>query len=333
MGKMKYEVIGVDLGNSDTKSQDTSIPNGYVKYSSLPSMQKRKFLYYNNSYYCVNDKRFDFLEDKTKTERGIVLALCSISEQLLHKAKKKNLQTREEIQNYLNGVNTILLGVGLPLADINVKGKAKECEDYFYEYLKDGVIYQYENYEFSYRMEFCKCFPQNFAAIVVSGKNKIIRTYKKYHSVDLGGGTMDVLSFEDGEPVVANCFSEYVGILFMYEHIRKVIRQSFNLKLDNKDIEYILDEEEVIISEEVKNEVKRLVQQWVDEKIVDKLSQNNINFETAFILFLGGGAKRLEKYLKNNKLLKHIGFLNNSINANATGYAFMVKQCFEERNN
>jgi len=319
--------LGVDLGNFDTKTQDTILPNGYTEHTILPSMAK-EYLFYNNKYYCPNEKRFNYMEDKTASERALILSLFGISKQLIFRAKQKKKKTEQEIQEEIESVKEILLGIGLPLTHMS---KGKENIAYFEKYLKPGISYEYCGYQFSFCSLMVQCFPQNFAAIATNAEDEIIKGYKKFYAADLGGGTMDLLPFINGKPDVSGCTTDNVGILYMYKHIAQSIKRDFNLTLKDEDIADVLTGQRSVISPDVKKEIKRLVRIWVDEEIVNRLSQNGVNFETSFIIFFGGGALLLKSYLNSNLLLKNIHFLRNPVKANAKGYAIMVKKIYQEQ--
>ena len=325
-----YEKLGVDLGNFDTKSQDTSTPNGYTVHTILPPMSK-EYLYFNGKYYCPNEKRFNYMEDKTATERALILALFGISKQLIFRAKQKKAATPNEIQDKLNGMNEIILGLGLPLTHMS---KAKDTKDYFEQYMKDGISFVYNDFHFHLTLVFSHVFPQNYAAIYTNCDDEVICKYKKFWGADLGGGTIDLLQIVNGMPDVGNCITDNLGSLYMYKHIIQSIKRDFNITLTDVDIEEILRGRPNILSEsrpEVKTEIKFLVQSWVDDRIVDFMVQNGVNFETSIVIFFGGFALLLRPYLLKNKLLKNAHFLKNPVKANARGYAILVERLYLEK--
>lgn len=324
--KKKYEAFGIDLGNSDTKSQDTVTPNGFSKHKEKPSMAK-EYLFWEGEYYCPSEKRFNYVEDKTKSNRGLILALFGISKQILSKAKQKKKTTKEEIQNYINQIDTIILGVDLPLTHMK---KKKDMEDYFYKHLGNQIRYVYNDYEFNFRMDFCKCFPQNYAAMCTNGDDEVIIKYKKYYAADIGGETLDGLPFVNGKPLPEGSISENVGILSMYKNIIHNIKRDFNVSIENADIEDVLKGYATVLPENVKSEIISLTQTWVDEQIVDLLVQNEVKLETTYIIFFGGGSVLLKKFLKKNSLLKNIHFLKNPVKANARGCAILVEKMYME---
>lgn len=314
--------IGVDDGNFDTKTQHTISPNGYTVHTSLPPMA-REYLNFNGKYYLPSTDRFNYMEDKTLSERALILALFGISKELLflsERCKGENLQ--DKISKYTD----IALGAGLPPLHWATAAAKK---NYYEKYMKDGISYEYNNFHFSFRVNFCRIFPQNYAALITNGKNEIISSFRRYFGVDIGGGTMETVFVENGLPIVNNCTTDNVGILYMFQFIIYEVKRGFNNTITNSDIEDILmSSPTCILEKDVKDAVMLMAQKWVDEKIIDKLVQLGINFNSTPTLFFGGGSLLLKQFIKNNKLIKNYHFLSDPVRANARGYAILVKQEF-----
>lgn len=66
MGKDKVLDIGVDVGNFDTKTQNTVIPSGFVSYTDAPYKAK-ECLFLNSRYYKPSQRDFRMLKTKQKT--------------------------------------------------------------------------------------------------------------------------------------------------------------------------------------------------------------------------------------------------------------------------
>lgn len=308
---------GIDVGNHDVKSPNTSTPSGYTSHNSLPAMTD-EYLYWNGRYYIPSQKRFDYKEDKTNTERCLVLTLFGIAKELMHKAQRK----KADLQSGINKYDTIALGAGLPPQHWQHAAKTKA---YYEDYLSKGIEFEYSGIRFAFRMNYCKLFPQAWAAIVTNGNNEIIGNYNKFYAIDIGGGTMDILPFLDGLPDTAHVITESAGTMFMYKEIINNVRNDFALDLDNKDVENILFNKPTILRSEIKNYVLEKTQQWTDVRIVDFLSNNGIKFATTPTIWLGGGSLLLKKYISRNTLVINETYLTNP-KLNARGYALLVEQ-------
>ena len=71
--------LGIDVGNSDTKSENTTFPSGYEgPYSSRPAIVN-EYLELNGKYFIPTTDRLFYLKDKTADDRCIVLTLMAIA--------------------------------------------------------------------------------------------------------------------------------------------------------------------------------------------------------------------------------------------------------------
>ena len=74
-------IAGIDVGNYDTKTQNTSIPSGYTG----PLTEKPigdEYLKFNGKYYVPSFERFAYEKDKTRTERCIILSLFALANEI-----------------------------------------------------------------------------------------------------------------------------------------------------------------------------------------------------------------------------------------------------------
>lgn len=315
---------GIDDGNYDIKSPHTTMPAGYTSSEILPPMVN-EYLYYNGIYYVPNQKRFKYLEDKTINERSIVLVLFGIASELKNLAIKKAGQDGD-IQAEISKFTEIALGVGLPPSHMMARGAAQKKIQYLENYMGNGIEFEYCGYKYSFKMIFCKVFPQDYAAIVVNTDDEIIKNYRKFVAVDIGGGTMDVIPFVDHEPDTAACISIQSGILYMYQNIILDCKRALGVSIDNKDIECVINKDRTVLSQDAVNLILSDVQKWVDENIVNELSQCNVSFEATPVVFLGGGSKLLRPFINKNKVIQNQHYLKDPARANAKGYAVLIKQ-------
>lgn len=312
--------LGIDVGNHDVKSKNTVTPSGYNSFTTLPAMTK-EYIYFDGKYYIPSPQRFDYKEDKTNTERCLILTLFGIAQEIIFRAQRKKTDLQEEISKY----SSLALGAGLPPQHWHNAPKTKA---YYEKYLQNGIEFEYSGFHFSFRMNFCKLFPQAWAAIVTNGDNDIIRNYNKFFVVDIGGGTVDILPFYDGQPATAQCITENAGTIFMYKFIITSVRNDFSITLDNKDVENVLMKKPSILSAELKSYVMSKAQQWTDERIIDLLSGHGIQFATTPTIFLGGGSKLLKPFIGHNAIVMNESYLTNP-KLNARGYEILVEKSFK----
>lgn len=315
---------GIDDGNYDVKSPHTTMPAGYTSSETLPPMVT-DYLLYEGVYYVPSQKRFKYLEDKTVNERSLILILFGIAQEIKYLATKKAGQDGD-IQSEISKYSEIELGVGLPPSHMMAKGAATKKIEYLEKYMKNGIKFVYCGYDYSFKMTSCKVFPQDYAAIVVNTDDEIIKDYPKFVAVDIGGGTMDVIPFSGHTPDTAACISVQSGILYMYQKICLDVKRTLGTSIDNADIECVIGKEKTVLSEDVQKLIISGVQKWVDENIVNELSQSGVIFETTPTVFLGGGSKLLKPFINRNKVISNQHYLKDPARANAKGYAALIKQ-------
>lgn len=319
--------LGIDDGNFDTKSKYTRNPNGYTSHNELPPMA-REYLKYDGKYYVSTTDRFNYMEDKTASERGLILSLFGIAKELLYRAEKNGL-SGQAIQDYLLTADNIVLGVGLP--PLHWK-KHEEKKQYYYDKMQNGIEYEYMGYRFSHHLLFCDVFPQDYAAIVTNARDKAIAENQVVYGADIGGGTMDIVPVIDGKPAMTQCTTENVGIMWMYRHIISTIKLEHSITVKATDIENVLLGKKTLLPENVKSSIIREVQAWVDEKIIGTIVQSGVNVDTEVVVFLGGGALLLKPFIMNDRTIKHKHFFPDqvAVHANATGYEKLVKQTYKK---
>lgn len=314
--------IGIDDGNFDTKSKNTTNPNGYTTHNELPPMVK-EYLKYDGRYYVPNEDRFNYMEDKTASDRGLILSLFGIAKELIARADKSDSQ----IQEYITSVDRIVLGAGLP--PLHWK-KHEEKKQYYYKYMKDGITFEYKGFLFSFKLSFCEIYPQDYAAIITNAKDKWISENSVVYGCDIGGGTLDIVKVVNGKPIMTQCMTENLGIIWMYKSIVSKVKLEHDVSVKTSDIENVLNGKRTLLSDQVKTSIMREVQMWVDEKIIGTIVQSGINLDTEVAVFIGGGSLLLKPYITKNKTIKHIHFLSdqNAVHANAIGYEKLVKQSY-----
>lgn len=307
---------GIDVGNNDTKSDFTSIPSGFVKSTILPAMAS-KYLFYGNKYYVPSETRFPYAMDKTKDDQCLMLTLMSLAEEIIHTAKKKNV---EDIQKYIDNIKKINLGVGLPPAHLSHLGK--KTKDYYLKKLGKEVQFEYNHYMFSFSVENCHVFPQDFVAAVSNKRSHIIKEYKTYYAIDIGGQTVDVVKIKDGEPDAENCASRELGTRKMYDKIVNHVLLETGITIDMFNVEDILLKKEHILPSEVVDIVNEQANAWTN-KIFNELRQAGLEFKAYPCVFFGGGPKLLKPFIKKNNSVSVVDFIGD-VHANAKGYTYFL---------
>lgn len=334
--KTKSITIGLDVGNHDTKTQSTSTPSGFSKCSK-PPFSSKECLTFNGFYYTPDDlSRFPYTQDKTMSENCFILSLFGIAKEIIHfvtknySRKDKNnpsKPSKQSIQQEIDNIDTVHLGVGLP--PTHCATLSEKTVKYYKENFGDGVQFQYEDYIFHLQLGECKVFAQDFAAIVsYKLKHKedpecIVRKYKSYCAIDIGGWTADVIPFVNSKPSIKNCESKPLGILKFYESAIADIEQETGIRLISSSIEDVLRGNETILSDEIKEIIEQKASEWLD-KTIQLLAQFGVDFNNYPIVFIGGGCLLLKKYIDNCSALKKYDIISD-IHANADGYTRLLR--------
>jgi plasmid segregation protein ParM len=301
-------VFGIDHGNGNMKSQSVCIPCGLVRYSSEPGrFMNEDILEYQGSYYTLSDTRMPYKSDKTADKEYFILTMFIMAME----AKNRNVS--------LDG-REVLLGIGVPPADFcQQAGKFKQ---YFLDEAKSGVTFKWNGTEINFSIKDVQVSPQNFAAVFCY-KASLFKQYRTVNCIDIGDGTVDLLVIRKGQPDLSVRVSERLGIAVLRSEIANVIQQNYGLQLESYDVEQILMKEPTVLDAEVVAEIQRLADEWMI-RIINKLHTYVPDFRINPTVFLGGGSFGLHDQIKASPDFKYIEFIDN-INANAVGYAMLVK--------
>ncbi len=319
---MKSVFIGVDVGNSDTKTPHKSTTSGYKKYAKVP-YGAEEVLTYNNSVYVPTLTRFSYVKDKTADEKCFILTLIAIAKEIYSSIKVEG-KTKEEVQDEISKYTDLYLGVGLPPA--HMATLSENLVKYYEQNFSDKIDFNYEGYDFSLSLKKLGVYPQDYAAVLAFNAKEdfITRKYKTYYAIDIGGYTVDVVPIHLNRPQVEGCKSLELGILKMYSHIASDMNRDFGINVEYDKIEDVLRGEATIFNEEEVAFINNAAQAWTDS-IINHLREDGLEFNSNPVVFLGGGSKLLKKNIKNNKLIRLCDFISDP-KANAKGYRKILLQ-------
>ena len=315
---MPTHIIGVDVGNFDTKSAHTGVVSGYSVYNSPQLLAKKTSLMFNGKCYVESiDNRFPFVEDKTDNDQCLILTLFSLAKEILWRIQ--NQTSSKPTQEKVNEYHSITLGVGLPPGHFSKLGR--KTQEYYVSKMKNGVDFSYAGFNFSIKLHRVRVYPQDLAAVLLDKKNTITNgndKANKYYIIGIGGYTVDVVAVVDGEPEVANCRSLHIGTRYMFETIIARVQSSTGTLLEEASVEDVLRNRKTFIKEEVKVEVHANAERHADY-IIDRCIQAGCLLDHYPVIFVGGGCMLLADYLVNNSKMCYCEFIENT-HANAASY-------------
>jgi plasmid segregation protein ParM len=324
----KMKVIGVDVGNFDVKTQNTTFPSGFEVVASVP-YGVTEYLKYNGQYYIPSDERFPYVRNKAENENCFILTLMAISKELIFCATqasedKRRRGVERNVQEELADVEVINLGVGLP--PTHMSGLSDKLINYYRTHFKDSIVYEFSGYNFKFSVEKIRCYPQDMAALVTykpkDRQNSAI-SYDTYCGIDIGGWTLDVVTIRNKKVVPSLSNSLEFGILSLYKEIEREFDNRFSYRPTKHQIESYLRGGKVLFSVEQKVFVETYVKNWYD-KMINTLTQTGINIMATPIVFIGGGSLLFEKHIVADKRFALKEFIYNP-RANAQAYATILE--------
>lgn len=308
-------IIGVDVGNSDIKSANTVLPNGYISSLVEPKMCS-SYLKYNNMYYVRTENRFHYLQDKTINDNCFITTLMSIANEIISFFKSNNPElTDDELQNQIDAIQIVHLASGLPPAHMFLSEK---YQNYYKKKFGSKTSFSYNGFRFDFRLGKCGVFPQDYAATYKNSRCDKIREYGTFYAADIGGYTADVIRFTNGSVDVSFCYSKELGILKMIANIISRVQTEYGITLDNSNILNILAGKKTTLSPDIVNYITLAVKDHAN-LILNTFRELGLEYKAYPCIFLGGASMTFKPYIKRSPIIGVTEFISD-ISANAKGY-------------
>lgn len=323
--------IGIDVGNNDTKSKNTSTVSGYVKNDN-PQLLASSVITYKGKYYVESGKnRFPYNEDKTSKGQCIILTLFGIAKEIIWRIENEN-HIKGNIQSNIREIDTVHLSIGLPPGHFNRYANA--TVQYYKNEFKDGIEFEYGGYQFKFKLGRVNAYAQDLSAVIMDMSPEIsaIKEYGTYVIIGIGGGTADLISIIDGAPEYDNCRSLPIGTRPMYEQIISRVQASTGMNeiLTERIIEDVLRSRVNLVDENVKEVIRNCAEVYADQ-LIDRCIQAGYDLGLAPVVFVGGGCLLLKPYLESNSKIKKCVFIED-VHANAAAYEMIQRQTLSKVN-
>lgn len=327
----KSIILGVDVGNSDTKTQNTTTNSGFCDYAQ-PPYGASEILFYNGRYYVPTFEKFPYVKDKTENDHCFILTLFGIAKEILYTINKSGIKEADAVQEKVSKYTHVDLGIGLPpshlgtLADKTIKYYQEMFE------LCNGVSFSYQGYQFHIELRTIRLYPQDFAAAatyVPKRDDFLTKKFSTYYAIDIGGYTVDVVPIVKKMPDVKNCKSLELGVLKMFDEIIGSVDREYGITLTPDIIEDVLQGENTILESDVEKSINDLAADWV-VLILNTLRQKGLEFNTYPVLFLGGGSCLFRKRILACGMIRSCDFIQNP-RANAAGYKKLLEIQLKEQ--
>lgn len=324
-------VIGLDAGNFNHKTENHCFSSGIKEVD--PSFSLGDCLTYEGEKYTLKGTPLEIMKDKTVDNRFLAMALFGIAKELIH----RGIQCMEDDPDPLS----IILVIGLPL---NQYGDT-DYENNLVNYYAGTHKFRYNGKDQCIFVENVVIMPQGFPALYCDTMTQIMideklgdeyLTAHEYIStniskaliVDIGGGTVDVISVIDGIPTTDQYVSFNLGLYSCYAQIDNSIEKLRGTALGNISITHHLSGKHTYLTDEEKAVINSQIDIYVDE-LVSKFRSNKISLEDDYILFVGGGAGVVYNAFKRIGIGRHIDKLSD-VCANAKGYAEIARRSMSQ---
>lgn len=321
---MSY-VIGIDHGNGNMKTENTVYPCGYTMQEIEPSkFFAQDVIEYKGKYYSLCPTRFPYQTDKTTDEKAFILTLFSIAKELIARAAsgKAGYNVQRDFGGFVG--KDIILAVGLPPA--HFEKQAKPFKDYFLKKAEHGINFKYNGKQFSFYVKDVLVFPQDYAAAIVF-MGDMLKNYPTCYCIDIGDGTTDMVGLVNGIPNKETMLSREIGMSKLRSRIIDDVINDYNVTLEDRNVEDYLAGKNIILppdeAEAIKDRIDKIATDFAIE-LVNQLHSKVPDFRTSAVIFSGGGALALKKYLEKTKAFSLTCYIE-EINANAVGYQQIAK--------
>ena len=304
-------VIGCDTGNKNVKTAHTITLSGIRKLPSAPAIMPTDpmdVLLVDGSYYIVDSERLHYERNKVLTENNLLLTLIAVAKELRALG--------------LSPTSKVALAVGLPPGHMANATLVNQYRSYF---LQNGGVHRFQCGGISHQITFADVIVCPQAYSIVCGLSTEVTGNPDLYLIDIGGGTVDSVHLirKNADPRI---ISLDMGVIFLYSEIKSRLQNSSGLRITEDQIDDILLDRPSGI---YKPELKRMVKEVADmhtKKIFDEFRDNSQDWRLSYVVFCGGGAILLKKYIEKYAPA-YVGdfMVLEDVAANAKGFEVMGK--------
>ena len=247
-----------------------------------------------------------YMRDKSSDERFFVLTLFGI----VMEAERRGIAME-------NTVLQVQLPIGLPPKHYGALHQ--KFREYFTDRGRQSLIYK--GREFQVEIEDVAVFPQDYAAAMTIYPK--IADFSKVTTADIGGFTLDYLLLRGGRPDLSVCDSLERGVITLYNMIISRVNSEYDILLEDADVDSMIRGEQTDYEKPVIRMVQEMTKTYVDD-LLGTLRERGLDLKTGCVVFIGGGAMLLRKYLESSDKVGKSVFIED-ICANAKGYGLLYQ--------
>ena len=304
-------VIGCDTGNKNVKTAHTITLAGIRKLPSAPAIapaDPMDVLLIDGAYYVVDSERLPYERNKVLSESHLLLTLIAVAKEMRALG--------------LPPTSKVALAVGLPPGHMSNATLVNQYRSYF---LKNGGVHRFQCGGISYQITFTDVVVCPQAYSVVCGLPSNVTNSADLYLIDIGGGTVDSIHLirKNADPRI---ISLDLGVIFLYSEIQSQLQNSSGLRISEEQIDDILlDRPGGVYKPELKKMVLDIAEAHA-KKIFDEFRDNAQDWRLSYVVFCGGGAVLLKKYIEKYAPAYTGDFtVLDDISANAKGFEVMGK--------
>ena len=306
-------IIGVDNGNSQTKTANVVFPSGTVLHDTYPEFSN-EVISYDGKFYTISSKRSRVYKDKTTSRETFILTLFGIA---------KELEYRGIVSD---DVIEIALGVGLPWQNSLNKKNLEKFRNYF---LSFGDIIEFSYNKRPIKIRFTDVVVGAQGLAVTLDMTKIFNEYSRVFILDIGGYTLDCILVTKAGVSTEYTISKPMGVIYFMNKVKYRVLETYDQVIEDVHIMDVLYDRPNVLDEGVVEIIREEAQKYPLE-LVNSFYEDGIDLQTNPVVFVGGGSIMLRDYLSSSEYIK-MPFFNDNVRCNALGYETMVKATLERK--
>ena len=290
-------IIGIDHGYYAIKTAHCSFPAGLTSYGEHEPYTRQGLLEFGGCFFICGSGRQPIQRDKTINDNYYLLTLAAIAKEIQQRGLPPECSVR--------------IAAGLPLTSFG-RDKPK-----FKDYLlrsNQPVNYKFEGVEYSITIEEVAVFPQGYAALMT--EVGLLQDEPSMLLMDLGGWTVDLMRIDNAIPAADTAHSLELGMIRCLDEIAEQVRRSLNLSLTSVQIENVLRGSPDSMDDRVKAIIQREAGLYA-RRILSAIAEAGLDCRAMPVVFLGGGAGLMKRYLPQGSVLRPVILDDDKLNAQA----------------
>ena len=302
-------VIGIDTGNKLIKTAHMVFHSGIEALAAPPAIQPKDpmdYIMINGNHYVVSAERLSYEKNKTENSNFLFLTLIGIAKELRYR-KISPIGAR------------IVLGIGLPPGHINEVMKTR----YLSYFRSNGGMFRFQcgGVTHSISIEDVMVNPQGLSSLIAHGPSLLNKS--DLYVIDIGGYTADIIHMLHGDPDLTKVISLDHGVIPMYQIIMNGMNAQFDRRITEQQIDDVLMQRSEFFNAAHVDFIVRAADAYID-RLFGKLVEMQIDLQSSFVVFAGGGASLLQKALERYTSKTGDCAVIPDIRSNAIGYEILA---------